>query len=151
MIRNTKDFWSGVLYIFFGSSALLVGRDYGMGTSLKMGPAYFPSLLGALLILIGAISVIRSFFIQGTPIGVFALKKLAFVVGSVILFGAIIRGVGLAIALPLLAIMSARASTRFRWAPSIAMAAGLTVFCILVFLKGLGVPLPLIGSWLGGY
>jgi len=150
MIRGTKDFWSGLLYIFFGSTALLVGRDYGMGTALRMGPAYFPSLLGALLILIGAISVIRSFFVQGTPIGDFALKKLAFVVGSVILFGAIVRGVGLAIALPLLAIISARASSRFGWMPSIAIAAGLTVFCILVFLKGLGVPLPLIGSWLGG-
>jgi len=150
MMRSTKDFWSGVLYILFGSGALIAGRDYGMGTALKMGPAYFPSLLAALLILIGAISVIRLFFVQGTPIGDFALKKLAFVVGSVILFGAIIRGAGLAIALPLLAIISARASSRFRWTPSIVMAAGLTVFCILVFLKGLGVPLPLIGSWLGG-
>jgi hypothetical protein len=150
MIRSTKDFWSGALYIFFGSSALIAGRDYGMGTALKMGPAYFPSLLGALLILIGAISVIRSFFVQGTPIGAFALKKVAFVVGSVILFGAIVRGAGLAIALPLLAIISARASTRFRWTPGILMAAGLTIFCILVFLKGLGVPLPLFGSWLGG-
>jgi hypothetical protein len=55
----------------------------------------------------------------------------------------------LAIALPLLAIVSARASTRFRWTASIVMAAGLTVFCVLVFLKGLGVPLPLIGNWFG--
>jgi putative tricarboxylic transport membrane protein len=150
MIRSTKDFWSGVLYIFFGSVALFVGRDYGMGTALKMGPAYFPSLLGGLLIVVGAISVIRSFLVQGTPIGRFALKQLAIVVGSVILFGAIVRGAGLAIALPLLAMVSASASIRFRWAPSILMAAGLTVFCILVFVKGLGVPLPLLGSWFGG-
>ena len=150
MIRSTRDFWSGALYIFFGSSALVAGRDYGMGTALRMGPAYFPSLLGALLVLIGAISVIRSFFIQGTPVGGFALKKLAFVACSVVLFGAIVRGVGLAIAVPLLVMISARASSRFRWTPSIVMAAGLTVFCILVFLKGLGVPLPLIGDWLGG-
>ena len=150
MIRSTKDFWSGALYIFFGAMALIVSRDYGMGTALRMGPAYFPSLLGALLILVGAISVIRSFIIQGTPIGDFALTQLAIVVGSVILFGALVRGLGLAIALPLLAVGSAYASSRFRWTASILMAAGLTVFCILVFLKGLGVPLPLIGSWLGG-
>lgn len=150
MIHSTKDFWSGVLYIFFGSTALFVGRDYGMGTALKMGPAYFPSLLGGLLIVVGAVSVIRSFIVEGTPIGGFALKPLAIVVGSVILFGAIVRGAGLAIALPLLAMISASASARFRWAPSIVMVAGLTVFCILVFLKGLGVPLPLFGSWLGG-
>lgn len=150
MIRGTKDFWSGLLYIFFGSTALIVGRDYGMGTALKMGPAYFPSVLGGLLIVVGAISVIRSFFVQGTPIGAFAMKQLAIVVGSVILFGLILRGAGLAIALPLLAIISASASSRFRWGSSIVMTAGLTVFCVLVFLKGLGVPLPLIGSWFGG-
>jgi putative tricarboxylic transport membrane protein len=150
MIRSTKDFWSGALYIFFGSVALLVGRDYGMGTALRMGPAYFPFLLGGLLILVGAISLIRSFFVQGTPIGRLALKQLAIVVGSVIFFGAIVRGAGLVIALPLLAMVSAAASVRFLWAPSIVMAAGLTIFCILVFVKGLGVPLPLLGSWFGG-
>ncbi len=150
MIRSTKDFWSGALYIFFGLIALIVGRDYGMGTALKMGPAYFPSLLGGLLILVGAVSVIRSFIVKGTAIGGFALKPLAVVVGSVILFGALVRGAGLAIALPLLAMLSASASARFRWAPSIVMAAGLTIFCIFVFLKGLGVPLPLLGSWFGG-
>ena len=150
MIRGTKDFWSWVLYVFFGSTALIVGRDYGMGSALKMGPAYFPSLLGGLLIVVGAVSVIRSFIVEGTPIGRFALKPLAIVVGSVILFGAIVRGAGLAIALPLLAMISASASARFRWIPSIVMAAGLTIFCVLVFLKGLGVPWPLFGSWFGG-
>jgi Tripartite tricarboxylate transporter TctB family len=150
MIRNPKDFWSGALYIFFGATALFVGRDYGMGTALRMGPAYFPSLLAGLLIVVGAIAVIRSFFAQGTPIGGFALKQLAIVVGAVVLFGAVIRGAGLAVALPLLAMISASASTRFRWAPSIVMAAGLTVFCVLVFLRGLGVPLPLIGRWFAG-
>jgi hypothetical protein len=150
MIRSPKDFCSGVIYILFGSTALFVGRDYGMGTALRMGPAYFPWLLGVLLIVIGVISVLRSFWIAGAPIGAFALQKLAFITGSVILFGLVVRGLGLAIALPLLTIASARASGRFHWGPSVALAAGLTVFCVLVFLKGLGVPLPLIGSWIGG-
>lgn len=149
MIRNPKDFWSGVIYVLFGSMALFVGRDYSMGTALRMGPAYFPSLLGGLLIVVGVISVLRSFWIVGTPVGALALEKLSVITGSVILFGLIVRGLGLAIALPLLVIMSARASTRFRWRPSIAMAAGLTIFCVLVFIKGLGVPLPLIGNWIG--
>jgi putative tricarboxylic transport membrane protein len=56
----------------------------------------------------------------------------------------------LLIALPLLVIISALASSQFRWVPTIALAAGLTVFCAFVFIKGLGVPLPLIGPWLGG-
>jgi hypothetical protein len=150
MIRSLKDFWSGLIYIFFGSSAIILGRDYGMGTALKMGAAYFPTLLGGLLVLVGAIAIVRSFFIRGTPFGDFAFKGLILVVVSVILFGVTVRGAGLAIALPLLVVVSAAASSRFRWGWTLAMAVGLTVFCVVVFLKGLGVPLPAIGPWFGG-
>jgi Tripartite tricarboxylate transporter TctB family len=150
MIRSTKDFWTGVLYVFFGSSAVLIARDYGMGTALRMGPAYFPTVLGVLLALIGIISLVRSFIETGSPIGAFAFKGLLLVVGSTLVFGFIVRGAGLAVALPVLVITSAYASVRFRWGPSLALAAGLTLFCVLVFLKGLGVPLPILGSWFGG-
>ncbi|HEY3166035.1 MAG TPA: tripartite tricarboxylate transporter TctB family protein, partial [Candidatus Binatia bacterium] len=142
MIRSSKDFWSGFIYIFFGSSAILIAREYGMGTALRMGAAYFPTLLGGLLVVIGAISVIRSFIVPGTPIGSFAFKGLFLVIGSVFVFGLVVRGAGVAIALPLLVIISALASVRFRWVATAVMALGLTVFCILVFIKGLGIPLP---------
>ncbi len=74
MIRSIKDFWAGLIYIFFGSSSIFVGRDYAMGTAFKMGPAYFPTILGSLLVLIGAISMIRSFIVSGTPITGFQSK-----------------------------------------------------------------------------
>jgi putative tricarboxylic transport membrane protein len=150
MIRSTKDFWTGLIYIFFGASAVLIALDYGRGTALRMGPGYFPTILGALLALIGIVSLVRSFIEPGSPIGGFAFKGLMLVVGSTLVFGLIVRGAGLAIALPALVIMSAYASVRFRWGPSLALAAGLTLFCVLVFLKGLGVPLPILGSWFGG-
>jgi len=150
MTRNARDFWTGLIYIFFGSSAIIIARDYAMGTAIKMGPAYFPTILGGLLILIGVISVIRSFIVAGIPIGAFVLNGLVLVTVSVVAFGFVVRGLGLAIALPLLIIVSAYGSTRFRWRPTLVMAAGLTVFCVFVFLKGLGIPLPIIGPWLGG-
>jgi hypothetical protein len=150
LIRNGKDFWIGVVYLTFGFAAVSISRDYSMGTALKMGPAYFPTILGSLLILIGIISLIRSFIKQGSPFGVFALKGLILIIASIILFGFIVRWVGLVIALPILVIISSYASVRFRWQYSFALAAGLTIFCILVFLKGLGVPLPILGSWFGG-
>jgi Tripartite tricarboxylate transporter TctB family len=150
MIRSTKDFWTGLIYIFFGLSAVLIARDYGMGTALRMGPGYFPTILGVLLALIGIISLVRSFIKTGSPIGGLAFKGLLLVVGSTLVFGLIVRGAGLAVALPALVIMSAYASVLFRWGPSLALAAGLTLFCVLVFLKGLGVPLPILGSWFGG-
>lgn len=150
MIRGAKDFWAGAIYLFFGASAIWIARDYSMGTALKMGPAYFPSLLGGLLLLIGAISIGRSFFTKGTPIGAFSARGLAFVIVSVVFFGLTVRGLGLAAALPILVMVSALGSTRFRWQPALLMAVGLTIFCVLVFLKGLGIPLPLLGPWLGG-
>lgn len=150
LTRNPKDFWTGIIYVAFGSSAVIIARDYGMGSALKMGPSYFPTVLGSLLVLVGIISLIRSFIHTGSPIGQFAIKGLFLVVASTIVFGLIVRQAGLAIALPVLLIISAYASVHFRWGPSIALAAGLTAFCVLVFLKGLGVPLPVLGSWFGG-
>jgi len=150
MTRNPKDFWTGLLYIFFGASAIIIARDYNMGTAVRMGPAFFPTILGAVLAVIGAIAVIRSFIVPGTPISRFSFKGLGLVTVSVVVFGFLVRGVGLVVALPLFVIISAYASTRFRWRTTLIMAAGLTVFCALVFVKGLGIPLPIIGPWLGG-
>ena len=147
--RNAKDFWTGFIYLFVGSGALIISRDYDMGTAVKMGPAYFPILLSVLLMIIGIISVLRSFFKSGSPIGVVAWKGLVLIVASTLLFGMIVRGAGLIIALPLLVIVSASASARFSWKTSLAEAVGITVFCIVIFLKGLGVPLPILGSWFG--
>jgi len=148
-IRNPKDFWTGIIYVAFGMAAIIIVHDYGMGTALKMGPAYFPTVLSGLLIVIGIISLIRSFIKPGSPVGRYAYKGLLLVTASTVLFGWIVRGAGLVIALPLLVIVSSYASKQFSWKYSLAMAAGLTVFCLLIFLKGLGVPLPILGSWFG--
>jgi len=150
MIRSDKDLWAGLIYVFFGAIAIIIGRDYPMGTAFKMGPAYFPIILGGLLMFIGVISVFRSFVLPATPIGGFSLGGLAFVSVSIFIFGFLARRAGLAVALPLLVVISAYASAKFRWGPTLGIAVGLTVFCALVFVKGLGIPLPLLGPWFGG-
>ena len=147
--RNGKDFWTGVIYIVVGSGAWIISRDYGMGSAVKMGPAYFPTILGILLMVIGIISVLRSFLKSGSPIGAVAWRGLLLIIASTLLFGMIVRGAGLIIALPLLVIVSASASARFSWKSTVAEAVAITVFCIVIFLKGLGVPLPILGSWFG--
>ncbi len=148
--RNPKDFWTGLIYIAFGAAAIIIGRDYGMGTPRKMGPAFFPVVLSILLIVIGIISLARSFIRPGTPVGRITVKGLVLVPGATLVFGLIVRGAGLAVALPALVIISAYASSMFRWRTSLTMALVLTVSCILIFLKGLGIPLPILGPWFGG-
>jgi hypothetical protein len=148
-LRNPKDFWTGIIYILFGTAAFIIGRGYPMGTALKMGPGYFPTILSVLLVLIGSIALVRSYLRQGTPVGRFTAKGLLLVVASTALFGLLLRKAGLIIALPVLVLTSAYASREFRWRQSALLAAGLTVFCALIFLKGLGVPIPLVGPWFG--
>lgn len=150
LVRNPKDFWAGLIYTFIGSGAVVIASDYGMGRALKMGPGYFPTFLGGVLTLIGVISLIRSFVTKGEPVGGFAVKVTILLIAATLLAGLLLRNAGIAIALPILVVISAYASIKFRWLPTLALAAGLTLFCIAVFIKGLSIPLPIIGRWLGG-
>jgi putative tricarboxylic transport membrane protein len=114
-----------------------------------MGPAFFPGILSIILIVIGIVSLTRSFLRPGTPVGRIAFKGLLLVAGATLFFGIIVRGAGLVIALPVLVIVSAYGSDKFSWRTSFVMAIVLTAFCIIIFLKGLGIPLPILGSWFG--
>jgi hypothetical protein len=99
---------------------------------------------------IGLLSVARSFAQEGEAVGAIAWKPLGLVVGATILFGVLLQTAGLVVALVALVLASAVASQHFRL--DLRALAGLVLlvaFCALVFVKGLGVPLPLVGSWFG--
>ena len=149
-MKNPRDFWTGIIYVAVGAGAVAIARDYGLGTAFRMGPAYFPTVLGGLLVLIGLLSLGRAALRPGESLPPARIKGLAAVTVATLGFGALVRGAGLVVALPVLVVVSAAASARFRWGPALALAAGLTLFCAAVFLKGLGVPIPLRGPWLGG-
>ena len=149
IIRDPKDFLSGIIFIAFGAAAVVIANDYSMGSAGRMGPGYFPSVLGILLTLIGAAGVIRSLVKHGTPLGRFAVREIFLVLVSIIAFGVLIRGAGLAIAVVALVMASGYASVKFKVAPYLAVAGGLAVFSVLVFVKGLGLPMPMFGPWLG--
>ena len=150
-IRNPRDFWAGAIYLALAIVVIWVGRNYQQGTSARMGPGYFPAVLGSILALFGVVSMVRSFIRPGEPIESMAWKPLVLVLGSVVLFGILLDRLGLLIALPCLIIVSALASRNSRLdVTSVAALIGLVAFCALVFIKGLGVPMPLIGTWLGG-
>ncbi|THC45341.1 tripartite tricarboxylate transporter TctB family protein [Massilia sp. Mn16-1_5] len=148
-IRHPKDFWTGIIFLFIGLAAIIIGRDYPMGSAGRMGPAYFPTVLGGMLALIGLIGVIRSFLRPGEAIGKFYIKEIVLILVAVLLFGFLVRGAGLVPAALVLILMSAYASPKFTWGASILLAVGLAVFAVVVFVKLLGLPMPILGPWLG--
>ncbi len=149
-IRNPKDFWAGLIYIVIGLGAFYIALDYEMGTAVRMGPGYFPRVLGIVLALIGLAALVRSFLRPGEAVGRMAWRAALLVLGATAVFGLLVRGAGLVLSLFVLVLVSACASKQFRLPSTVLLAAGLAVFSALVFLKGLGIPLPLLGSWFGG-
>jgi hypothetical protein len=151
-IDNPKDFWLGAIYILAGAAALYLGADYPLGRAGRMGPGYFPTVIASLLILFGAASIVRSLMTTGGPIRIGAVKPLLLITGAVVAFGLLLDTIGLVIALAVLIVMSAAASERFRfqWSAAAGLVA-LVVFCALVFVKALGVPMPLAGAWLAPF
>jgi hypothetical protein len=150
LIRGPKDFWTGVIYVLFGGAAFFIARDYGFGTASRMGPGYFPTVLSALLVLIGVISLVRSLIVPGSPLGSFAIKAGFLIIFATLLFGFLINRAGLIIALLALVLVSAAASEKFRfeWTAVLGLIV-LIAFCALVFVWALGVPMPLLGTWFG--
>ena len=148
-IRHPKDFWIGIIFLFFGIAAVFIARDYSMGTAGRMGPAYFPSVLGGLLSLVGLIGVVRSFLRPGEAVGKFHIKNLLLVLVAVLLFGFLMRGAGLVPAALVLIVMSAYASPKFTWGATLLLAIGLTIFAVVLFVKLLGLPIAIFGPWLG--
>lgn len=57
--RNNRDFWAGAMFITGGAAAMIAARSYPFGTTLRMGPGYFPSLLGGILVAFGVYVMVR--------------------------------------------------------------------------------------------
>jgi hypothetical protein len=147
-IHKPKEFWSGAMFLAIGLSAVFIGREYQFGSAGRMGPGYFPSVLGGLLAFLGLVSILRSFFGEGEAMEKFALKEMALVTLAVLLFGFLVRGAGLVVGVMVLIMASAYASHEFKWKSTLLVAIGSTVFAVLVFTIGLGLPIPAIGPWL---
>lgn len=148
-IRNPEDFWAGAIFVAFGLAAVLIGQTYPMGTAGRMGPGYFPTVLGTLLGLIGLGSIVRSFFRKGEALERFAIKEAALILFGVLLFGVLVRGAGLVVSIILLVMISAYASSQFRFKSTLLLAFGATIFCVLIFVVALGLPMPVFGTWFG--
>ncbi|KRC70227.1 Tripartite tricarboxylate transporter TctB family protein [compost metagenome] len=150
-LRNRQDFWSGVMFIALGLGFAWQASSYQMGTAARMGPGYFPFWLGIVLSLLGAVVLLGSLSKKAhdTHIDKFDWRILFLVVGSVVLYGFILKPLGIYISVFILVVVSSLASHEFSLKVAVANAIFLVVFSYLAFVKGLGLIFPLWPSFLG--
>jgi len=194
-IKNPKDFWAGVMFVGTGAFFLVWAvANYQMGTAVRMGPAYFPVLLGGLLVVLGAIVLMGSFVVgaSGTEaelklpfnlidlaiaIAIYAVvvylgtlanvstdyailaataiiavmtvklrpqaKALVLISAGCVVYGYLMKPLGLVAATAALVYISALGGHEFKWKEVTILFVVLVVFSVLVFVKGLTLPFPI--------
>jgi hypothetical protein len=145
--RDSQDFWAGVMLIATGLAAVVIARDYAFGTALRMGPGYFPSILGGLLVLAGLYLVVKGLRNGEKIAGNWSLRALIVVPLSLVLFGLLMEYAGFVPALAVLIFGSAAAGTEFRFGEVALLTVFLTVMCVIVFVWGIGLPYPLFAGY----
>jgi hypothetical protein len=146
-IRSPRDFWAGLLFV--GIAALFIGlaSQYRFGDAHRMGPGYFPIMVGVLLAILGAVVAGRALVLDGPPLPRFNPRPLLLTLVAVVLFGLTIERLGLAAAIFVLVMVSAFADRDVRLLPSLALAVLLIVFSVASFVWLLGLPLPVWPQW----
>lgn len=154
MIKNSQDFFTGLLFLLTGLVFAIGARGYALGTADRMGPGYFPMLLGCALALIGiavAAQALTGEHQPGGRIGSWAWKPLLCIVGASGLFALCLSGVpqiglpvlGMGIGVYMLVIVASIAASRFDWPSVLGLATVLAVGSWLVFIKALGLLIPM--------
>ena len=157
-IKSDQDFWAGLMFIGFGLFFIvfalgtpefidrIVGgkliAGYQMGSSVRMGPAYFPVMLGGLLAVLGLIVLFESIIVEGPKVAKFHFRPLIFIALSSLAFAYLLKPLGLVLASVILIFICAYGGHEFKWKEVAIMSVVLAVFSVIVFVKGLSLPFP---------
>jgi hypothetical protein len=148
-VSSSRDLWAGLIYLAIGAAGLWFGWAYPMGTAGRMGSGYFPKVLATFLVGFGLIGLIRSFTVESPAITAVRWRPLMLVLLACTLFGLLLEPAGFVVAMAVFVLTCAAASRHFKLdLKSLLGVAGLISGCALVFVVGLGIPMPLIGPWL---
>ena len=139
-IRSEEDLLGGVLLIGIGVAAMVIATDYPMGKAMRMGPGYFPTVLGGIMIGLGAIIAARSLFVDGQGIGRFAWRPLIMLCIAFAAFGALVNTAGFVPALIAILTLSALGGTEFRTREMLVVIPGLALGATALFVWGLELP-----------
>jgi hypothetical protein len=142
-IRAPKDFWAGLFFIAVALGFMLLSTQYNMGNMHRMGPALFPTLVGALLAGLGLIIAARSFAIDGPPVPRLHARPILISIIAISLFGVVLAHFGLVAAVAALVAIAAVASNESKPLEIAGLIVVLIVFSVGVFVWLLGLPIQL--------
>lgn len=145
-IRNHRDLWAGVMFFGFGAIFAVGSTSYELGTAARMGPGYFPLVLGVILAVLGLIIFAGAFSASNDElrIGRVGWWEISLILGAVALFAAALPSLGIVIALILLIGVSAYASHEFSLRDTAISTGVLLLMSYVVFVKGLELQFPLL-------
>jgi Tripartite tricarboxylate transporter TctB family len=144
---NNRDFLAGLLFIVLGGLAVALARDYPIGSTMRMGPGYFPTVLGGILLLFGIYVLARGVRSGEKVKGEWGYRPLALIALSIVLFGLLLDRVGMVPAIVATLFVAAAAGREFRWKEVLLLAVVMTAFSVAVFSYGLKLPYPLLGGY----
>ena len=151
-LKNPKDFWSGVMFAMIGFAFAIIVKayEYPMGTGSRMGPGYFPYVLGIIMGVLGLVIIVQAWISEGGPVAKFAWKPLFWVLGAFIVFGLTAKWAGLVVAIVLLVVISSYGGHEHKWKEAIISSAILAVCSVGVFVYGLKLPFPIWPTFITG-
>lgn len=150
MIKDKHNFVAGLLFAAFGTATAIGAMQYTMGTASRMGPGYFPFMLGIVLIPVGLILAASALgrSAEVTHLTGWSLRSVGLVLGSVVLFGVVVQHVGLIIASAGMILLSGFAHPEPSLRSSLISAAVLVPGTAIVFVWLLGLRIPLLPTFL---
>lgn len=160
-IKSQADFFSGVMFTTVGGAFAIGATTYTIGDGARMGPGYFPLMLGILLAVLGAIIMFQAMVVEttdGDPIGKWAWKPLAFVLGANLAFGVLLGGLpsiglpamGMIIAIYALTIISSMAGEQFRLRDVLILATILAAGSYVAFIWALKLQIQVWPTFISG-
>jgi Tripartite tricarboxylate transporter TctB family len=151
MHEARKDLLAGGTFTAFGLAFAITSSTYEVGSPLRMGPGFFPLVLGSVLVLLGILIAVKGIVAgEAGDIGAIPWRSVVMLVAAILFFGFTVQGLGLVPALFVTVLLSALAGRQTGVIPAAVIAGCLTVLCVLIFVVGLQLRLPLLGPWLPG-
>ena len=140
--RAPQDIAAGALFMAIGGSALVIAWPWRTGTLAEMGSGLVPQLISALLLFVGAGVLARGLLSRGGPIEIGSLRPLVVVTLGVLLFAGALERFGIVAAVVIVVALSAFVSGRPSLVVLVALAAGLSLACVAIFVWSLSLPVP---------